>query len=183
MSAPSAERGGFDLSPDVNAGARRQEPVQNSARPPEASGGRPVTNEARPSYAGGERGAGGNGGQRSHNVIENSRYHDQRAWGWNRGVAWDPAPRYWGGGFWGPFGFGLGAFYGSYDNTDSYEVEPESPGASLLSDYQLTQTQCGAPDLVVIYGPDNSVICAYPNNLVSPGSYDIDPSNLTLVSQ
>jgi hypothetical protein len=41
---------------------------------------------------------------------------------------------------------------------------------------------CGPPDLVVIFGPDNSVICAEPNNLVSPGEYQLDPSDLTIVS-
>jgi len=47
----------------------------------------------------------------------------------------------------------------------------------------LTQTPCGPPNLVVILGPDNSVICAYPNNLVAPGEYSLDPSTLTIVSQ
>jgi hypothetical protein len=36
---------------------------------------------------------------------------------------------------------------------------------------------------VVIFGPDNSVICAAPNDIVGPGEYDLDSSTLTLVSQ
>jgi hypothetical protein len=52
-----------------------------------------------------------------------------------------------------------------------------------LQNYGLQQTPCGPPDLVVIWGPDNSVICAYPNNLVGPGNYGVDPSSLTLISQ
>jgi hypothetical protein len=35
----------------------------------------------------------------------------------------------------------------------------------------------------VIYGPNNSVICAYPNNLVAAGNYSVDSQTLTLVSQ
>jgi len=64
----------------------------------------------------------------------------------------------------------------------SYQAEPDSPGAQLLQDYGLQQTDCGPPDLVVIWGPDNSVICAFPNDTVAPGNYDIDPSTFTLVS-
>ena len=110
-------------------------------------------------------------------------------------MSWAPAPSYWGGGFWGPFAFGVAAAvlgvaaYGTYlDPTSnvyfpSYQVAPGSPGVTLLENYQLTQTPCGPPGLVVIFGPDNSVICAAPNDLVGPGAYDLDPSNLTLVSQ
>src|SRR5580658_3891753 len=32
--------------------------------------------------------------------------HNWNNWGWNHGRAWYPAPIYWGGGFWGPFGLG-----------------------------------------------------------------------------
>ena len=104
-------------------------------------------------------------------------------------MIWYPAVGYWGGGFWGTlaiaatsaaiFGYIVGS---SGDQYVSYQVQPSSPGAQLLQAYQLTQTPCGPPNLVVIYGPDNSVICAYPNNLVSAGTYSVDPSTLTISS-
>ena len=104
--------------------------------------------------------------------------------------AWYPAPYYWGGGFWGAFAIGAtsAAVYGSIVAANnatytSYQAQPESPGAKLLSSYNLTQTSCGAPNLVVIYGPNNSVICAYPNNLVSAGNYSVDQQTLTIVSE
>jgi hypothetical protein len=52
-----------------------------------------------------------------------------------------------------------------------------------LENYGLEQTECGPPNLVVIWGPDNSVICAYPNDLVGPGNYELDPETLTIVSK
>jgi len=64
----------------------------------------------------------------------------------------------------------------------SYEVQPSSPGATLLSNYKLTQTQCGPSDLVVIYGPEDSAICAKPNDNVAAGYYTLDSSNLSIVS-
>ncbi len=118
--------------------------------------------------------------------------HRWPRWGWNHGVIWYPAPIYWGGGFWGPFAFGgltAGFLFGSIvDYQDqviypSYEIAPTSPGAELLQNYGLTQTECGPPNLVVIWGPDESVICAYPNNIVAPGNYELDPATLTIVSK
>lgn len=111
-------------------------------------------------------------------------------WGWNRGFIWYPVHIYWGGGFWGRWGLSMNnlAPYGAitdYRDSDvypSYGVGPSSPGAQLLVDYGLTQTQCGPPNLVVIWGPDNSVICAYPNDLVSAGHYELDPATLSLQS-
>lgn len=120
-------------------------------------------------------------------VVNNPVYHG--VWGWNGGVAWYPAPYYWGGGFWGAFAIGAtsAAIYGSIVANNvtytSYQVTQESPGAKLLSSYSLTQTQCGPPNLVLIYGPNNSVICAYPNNLVSAGNYSVNSQSLTLVSE
>ena len=113
------------------------------------------------------------------------------AWYWNRGVTWVPAPIYWGGGFWGPWAMAdlsTAILFGAIVEADnysypSYEVEPNSPGAQVLADYGLQQTPCGPPNLVVIWGPDNSVVCAFPNAMVAPGNYQIDPSTLTLVSQ
>jgi hypothetical protein len=123
------------------------------------------------------------------NVVVNPVYHGS-AWGWNHGVAWYPAPTYWGGGFWGAMAVGVtsAAVFGSivnsttHETVTSYQVQPSSPGATLLSNYGLTQTQCGGPNLVNIYGPNNSAICAYPNNTVSAGNYSVNPSTLTIES-
>jgi hypothetical protein len=95
-------------------------------------------------------------------------------WQWNSGVAWTGAMNYWGWGFWGPWAIGLSA--------GAYFVQPESPGAELLQEYGLTQTPCGPPNLVEIFGPDGSEICAFPNQLVGPGQYGIDLTTLTLIS-
>ena len=122
-------------------------------------------------------------------TVTNPVYHGYPAWGWNGGAAWYPAPYYWGGGFWGPFAVGAvtAAAFGTiaYNNTTytSYKTEPSSPGAKLLASYKLTQTPCGPPGLVVIYGPSNSVICAQPNQLVAAGNYSVNSSNLTIVSE
>jgi hypothetical protein len=35
----------------------------------------------------------------------------------------------------------------------------------------------------VIYGPNNSVICATPNHLVAAGNYSVNSSTLTIVSE
>jgi len=123
-------------------------------------------------------------------VIRNAR-GDGGHYGWNHGVVWQPAPIYWGGGFWGSFAIaslaGLAA-YGDYVDTQdqldypSYQVDPDTPGADLLADYNLYQTPCGPPNLVVIWGPDNSVICAVPNAQVGPGNYEVDPETFTLIS-
>jgi hypothetical protein len=121
-------------------------------------------------------------------VVANPVYHGP-AYGWNHGAVWAPAPAYWGGGFWGALAIGAtsAAIYGSIvangQRYTSYQVQPSSPGATLLSNYHLTQTQCGPPNLVVIYGPNNGIICAYPNDLVSAGNYNVNASNLSLVSQ
>ncbi len=100
--------------------------------------------------------------------------NNDQPWGWNGGSTWIGVDSYWGNGFWGPLAFGLGA--------GSYVVAAGSPGAKLLQAYYLTQTPCGPPDLVEIYGPDGSEICAFPNALVAPGQYYVDPDTLTLYS-
>ena len=104
--------------------------------------------------------------------------------------AWYPAPYYYGGAFWGAFAVGAAAAvtYGTIVAANStpivsYEVQPSSPGAKLLASYKLTQTQCGKPNLVVIFGPNNSVICAIPNSLVVAGNYSVNTSTLTIVSE
>jgi hypothetical protein len=107
--------------------------------------------------------------------------HDVSAWYWNRGVAWVPRPAYWGGGFWGLFAINL-AFNEPAPANYYYQVAPSSPGAQLLANYGLTQTDCDQPNLVEIVGPDGSEICAYPNDEVGPGQYNVDPSTLSLIS-
>lgn len=123
-------------------------------------------------------------------TVTNPVYGAYPAWGWNGGYAWYPAPYYWGGGFWGAFAIGAtsAAVYGSIvaaNNTTytSYQAQPQSAGAKLLSSYDLTQTPCGPPNLVVIYGPNNSVICAHPSNLVAAGNYSVDAKTLTITSE
>lgn len=123
-------------------------------------------------------------------VVTNPVYAGYPVWGWNGGTAWYAAPYYWGGGFWGPFAVGAASayVYGSVVAADnvtytSYEVQQTSAGAKLLETYHLTQTQCGPPGLVVIFGPNNSVICARPNNMVAAGNYSVNVSTLTLVSE
>ena len=111
------------------------------------------------------------------------------AWGWNHGVVWAPNYGYWGGGFWGAFAVGaasaaiMGSIVNSNQTYTSYQVTPSSPGATLLSNYGLQQVQCGPPGLVVIYGPNNGVICANPNDRVAAGNYAVNENNLTIQSQ
>jgi hypothetical protein len=100
--------------------------------------------------------------------------NNTQPWSWNGGIAWIGYGGYWGNGFWGPLAYGLGAA--------SYVVASGSPGAQLLQAYELTQTPCGPPNLVEIYGPDGSEICAFPNALVAPGMYYVDYGTLTLYS-
>lgn len=123
-------------------------------------------------------------------VVTNPVYVGYPVYGWNYGYPWYPAPYYWGGGFWGSYavGYATGAAYGEVTNeenekVESYEVAQDTPGAKLLESYKLTQTPCGPSDLVVIYGPNNSAICAKPNDLVAAGNYSVDEKNLTLVSE
>jgi hypothetical protein len=105
-------------------------------------------------------------------------------------MAWAPVPYYWGGGFWGAWAIGLtsAAVYGAVvdeeDNVtyNSYEVQPGTPGETFLSTYQLVQVKCGPPGLVVVYGPENSVICANPNQNVGEGEYRLDTATLNLIS-
>ena len=120
-------------------------------------------------------------------MVNNPVYGGGGAWGWNGGNAWYPASGYYGGGFWGAMAIGVtsAAVYGSIvgaNNTtyNSYQVEPNSPGSTFLSNYQLVQVQCGPSNLVVVYGPQNSVICASPNNLVGAGNYSLNTDSLSL---
>jgi hypothetical protein len=177
-------------------------PPGNGGKPPPkpGNGGRPPGNGGRP--PGGMRPPPGGYPQRPprppngyprprppHTIIYNPIFRGRPSWGWNNGIIWSPASGYYGGGFWGAFAIGAASafFYGQIAAQNqtyySYGVAPGSPGAQLLQNYNLTQTNCAQPDLVVIYGPTNSVICAYPSDLVGPGSYSVDPSGLTLTSQ
>jgi hypothetical protein len=110
-------------------------------------------------------------------------------WEWNDGETWSAMPFYWGGSFWGRWPFGTIApsmQYGSVAVTQtnatypSYQIETSSPGAELLADYGLEQTQCGQTNLVVIWGPQNSPVCGRPNARVRAGNYEPDPASLTI---
>jgi hypothetical protein len=117
----------------------------------------------------------------AHGFIGHPRFsYAGNPWGWNAGRVWVAEPRFWGGGFWGAFALNveLGAPAPAY-----YQVQAGYPGAQLLANYGLQQTDCNQPNLVDIYGPDGSQICAFPNDEVGPGAYSVDPATLTLVSQ
>jgi len=167
--APAGAGGGFNFNRDL--GGRGG--TQRGAQPPTA-GSTTVRLPYQRRYTG--------------PVVRNGRAPGG-PWGWNHGVAWAPAPVYWGGGFWGPWalaGLPTAVYFGAIPDGQivypSYQAEPDSPGAQLLQDYGLQQTPCGPPDLVVIWGPDNSVICAVPNSTVGPGNYTVDPETFSLVS-
>jgi hypothetical protein len=118
---------------------------------------------------------------RSERYVQHDVQRDARPWEWNGGRTWVASPRYWGGGFWGAFSVDLA--FNNYPNGQYYEVQPSSPGSQLLQQYGLQQTDCDQPNLVDIAGPDGGEVCAYPNNEVAPGQYQVDPSTLTLISE
>ena len=126
-------------------------------------------------------------------MINNPAYGGGGYYGWNGGMAWAPAYGYWGGGFWGAMAIGVtsAAVFGLIVDEDdegdqvtynSYEVQPNTPGATFLTTYQLTQTQCGPTGLVEVFGPEQSVVCANPNSYVGAGKYQLDTQTLSLVS-
>jgi hypothetical protein len=165
-------------------------PPNNGSRPPNGSPARPVGPPAsyyRPPGANTHGYYVGYRGPRF--VVVNPVYYRYSPWHWNRGNIWYPAGGYWGGGFWGPYAIGVtsAVVFGSVINAGqpvtSYKVEPNSPGATLLKNYGLTQVPCGPSGLVVIYGPNDSVICTQPNNIVLPGIYDLDAQQLSIVSR
>ena len=169
-----------------------QRPVAQAPAPQQqrAANGRPAPPAGYRSAPVANRSGGPLAGRFTGPIVRNTR-ETGGSYGWNHGVPWQPAPIYWGGGFWGPYAVGdlaaLALFGWIADSQnqvvyDSYQLEPDSPGWQLLQDYQLQQTPCGPPDLVVIWGPDDSVVCAYPNNIVGPGNYDVDPATFGLVS-
>ncbi|MBV9718727.1 MAG: hypothetical protein JOZ77_05380 [Candidatus Eremiobacteraeota bacterium] len=201
--------GGFNLSRDTARApvSRPSQPAQRPAQPAQRPPTGNVSNGNRGNNGNVNNGNRNNGnvnnGNRNTNinngnrtnvnvsgntVIRNPVYVNNTAWGWNRGVAWYPAPYYWGGGFWGAFAIGAAsaAVYGTIvaNNTTytSYHVQSNTPGWTFLLSYQLTQVPCGPSGLVVVYGPQNSVICATPNQLVGAGYYQLDTQTLTLTS-
>lgn len=124
------------------------------------------------------------------NVVVNPR--GWSSWGWNGSRPWVPNSSYWGGGFWGGVALGAvttGVTSAIINSTNNDEptyvvIEPNSPGYQLFSSYNLIQTNClENGNLVYIYGPQNSLMCAIPNHLVSAGYYDVDPEGLVLISR
>jgi hypothetical protein len=143
-------------------------------RPPTSGWQRPPwANQPRPPWA-------RNNGWRPNYALVNPRFGGSRWW-WNRGAAWNVNNRYWGGGFWGPFGlFTLTAGAAIWNQTRYFEPASGSPGWWLLQNYGLTAARCGPQNLVYIYGPNNSVMCAFPNMYVLAGFYYVDPATLQL---
>jgi len=197
-------QGGFDLNRDIQGSTPAGNRPGNSGatRPANPPAGNRPSNNPGGSNATGNRTGNGNGNVNvsgnNVNINRNGYGYNGRvvvnpvyrgpAWGWNHGVVWAPHATYWGGGFWGPFAAGvatavvMGAIVNAanHQTYTSYRVSQDSPGAQLLMNYQLQQVSCGPPGLVEIYGPDNGVICARPNNLVAAGTYAVDIDTLTL---
>jgi len=122
---------------------------------------------------------------RNNNVIVNPNWN-RGNWWWHGGNPWYPNPAYWGGGFWGNLAVGVtsaavaGAVAGSVAGSSSPTVVVNSPGGQLLSTYGLVQVPCSG-NVVVIYGPSSSVVCAQPTSAVPAGSYTIDSNSLSLI--
>jgi hypothetical protein len=126
-------------------------------------------------------------------IINYPYYYDDdwNDWWWNDGRRWHSDDNYWGGGFWGNFlasmvTLGLTSAIINADNSNdapNYVVIKEnSPGYYLFNNYGLTQVECDtSEDLVFIYGPQNSLICAFPNDNVPAGNYDVNQEGLLLV--
>jgi hypothetical protein len=113
-------------------------------------------------------------------VLINPRFGGNRWW-WNQGAPWYVNSGYWGGGFWGPFGlFTLAVGASLWDQTRFVEPGWGSPGWWLFQTYGLVPARCGPQNLVYIYGPNDSVMCAYPNEYVLAGFYYVDPGTLQL---
>jgi len=124
------------------------------------------------------------------NVVVNPRGYN--SWGWHGGSPWYPNRTYWGGGFWGPFAAGavVGGITGSLvtaaanqNNNTVIVVQQGTPGYNLLDSYGLKQTSRCDETVVIIYGPENSIICATPNTIVRAGRYDIDAEKLILIER
>ncbi len=115
----------------------------------------------------------------------------RRNWRWYGGRRWSPNQKYWGGGFWGSFIINPTIrvirqqtnTYDSYSKFTNYqEIEQNAPGDELFKNYQLTQVRCDVnQDLVFVYGPSDTLMCAIPNDKVPAGQYYIDIEDLVLV--
>jgi len=183
---PHVAGGGGGAAPRTFTPPRAPQPVQRQAAPVQpgfdlhddtVNSGRVPFTQAAPSAYRASQPIARTAPNLHRSVVINPRHHPN--WGWHGGNPWVPAVAFWGGAFWGDYAMAeIGAQYPLY----FVPVAPDSPGAQLLSDYGLTQTSCNADNLVVIDGPDGSVICAFPNNLVGPGTYTVDPVTLTLES-
>jgi hypothetical protein len=113
-------------------------------------------------------------------MLVNPRFMG-RPWGWNNGVQWFARPNYWGGGFWGPFAFfTLAAGQAIWAQNRFNQPALGSPGWWLFQNYGLVPTACGPHNLVYIFGPNDSVMCAFPNEYVLAGWYYVDPATLQL---
>jgi hypothetical protein len=176
------QRGPAASPPSVRAGARA--PASDPARTAYA----PPANYHRAQFAPNHTGGPYSGHFGGH-PVRNPRF-DGRQYGWNNGIAWRPAPIYWGGGFWGSFALAdlsaailFGSVLDAQNNVyyPSYQVEPDTPGYDILNDYGLQQVECGPSGIVEIWGPDDSVVCADPNAEVAAGNYEVDPATFTLV--
>jgi hypothetical protein len=200
LAAPSRDGGGHYQSAPRQSYSRSYAAPQRSYSAPQRSYAAPQRSYAAPqrSYAAPQRAyvqpehAYNGAGYTEHGYTQRSYVQPQyryggrvgrsawggNPWGWNGGREWVASPRYWGGGFWGAFGLGL-----AFGSVGYYEVQSGYPGYDLLANYGLTQTSCDQPNIVQIFGPDGSEICAYPNDMVAPGAYNVDPATLTLVSQ
>ena len=188
MSRPS---GGARPSGGYNMGggdfARPSGPMQRpgiAERPGAGNGNLGNGNLGNGNLGNGNRGDRINGGG---GRIQNPIYPGGGYYGWNGGMIWYPVPYYYGGGFWGPWTYGV-TFYGAIEDEEehitynSYQVEPGTPGETFLKSYQLTQVKCGPSGLVVVYGPENSVVCANPNSYVGVGEYRLETSTLELIA-
>lgn len=143
-------------------------------RPPQTGWQRPPwANQPRPSWA-------RNHGFRPNYILANPRPYAYN-WAWNNGAQWSPRGNYWGGGFWGPFAlFSLAAGQALWAQNRYASPGYGSPGWYLFQNYGLQPAACGPQNLVYIYGPNNGVMCAYPNEYVLAGFYYVDPATLQL---
>ncbi|MCH9056373.1 hypothetical protein L5220_10755 [Synechococcus sp. PCC 6716] len=123
---------------------------------------------------------------RYNNAIVNPRWNPGLGnWWWNGSRPWYPNRVYWGGGFWGSIVAGAVAGSAAAEESEP-TVVVTSLGGQLLSSYSLVQVPChstNTANLVVIRGPEGSVICAQPTATVPSGVYIVDPETLSLVPQ
>ena len=125
---------------------------------------------------------------RNYRTIINHPYYNWYDWHWNNGRRWYPDNNYWGGGFWGNFlasMITLGLTSAILDSNEAPKyiiIKENSPGYYLFSNYGLSQVPCDTlQDLVFIYGPQNSLMCAIPNENVPSGYYEVNTESLVLI--